>query len=32
VPAELGEPGTIFAHNLRKLAGIYGLALVLQAP
>jgi hypothetical protein len=32
VPAEVGEAGAIFAHNVRKLAGIYGLALVLQAP
>jgi hypothetical protein len=32
VPAEPAEAWSIFAHNLRKLAGIYGLALVLQAP
>ncbi len=32
VPPEVGEAWAIFAHNMRKLAGIYGLALVLQAP
>jgi Stage II sporulation protein M len=32
VAAELGEAASIFTNNTRKVAGIFGLALVLQSP